>query len=151
MGYWGIKSYENDDADDVLDAGFEDVHGDLYEELMDDGNPLSVDQVQKRLADGRTLAAAVAALEEMVGAKLAGPAESWDEAARLGFAGVVVRHAELGVEIPEDLSDTGHRLARARGPRVGRGDQAAPAPREGDLALAPGRGLAVDRTAAATG
>jgi hypothetical protein len=103
VGYWGIKSYENDDANDALDAGFEDVHGDLYEELMDDGNPLSVDQIQKRLAEGRTLAAAVAALEEMVGAKLTGPAESWDEAARLGFAGVVVRHAELGVAIPEDL------------------------------------------------
>src|SRR4051812_10910833 len=103
MGYWGIKSYENDDADDALDAGFEDVHGNHYEELMEDGNPLSVEQVQKRLADGRTLAAAVAALEEMVGARVDGPAESWDEAARLGLAGVVVRHAELGVEIPEVL------------------------------------------------
>lgn len=103
MGYWGIKSYENDDADDALDAGFEDVHGDLYEELMEDGNPMSFDQVQKRLADGRTLAAAVAALEEMVGAKIDGPTESWDGAARLGFAGVIVRHAEHGVEVPDAL------------------------------------------------
>ena len=70
MGYWGVKSYENDDADDALDAGFEEVHGDLYEELMDDRNPLSFEQVQKRLADGRTLTAAVAVLEEMVGAAL---------------------------------------------------------------------------------
>jgi hypothetical protein len=28
-------------------------------------------------------------------------AGSWDEVARLAFAGVVVRHAELGVPIPE--------------------------------------------------
>ena len=55
MGYWGVKSYENDDADDALDAGFERVHGDLYEQLMDDGNPLSFEQVQKGLADSRTL------------------------------------------------------------------------------------------------
>jgi len=46
MGYWGVKSYENDDADDALDAGFEEVHGGLYEELMDDRNPLSFEQVQ---------------------------------------------------------------------------------------------------------
>jgi hypothetical protein len=105
MGYWGVKSYENDDADDALDSGFEDVHGDHYEELMDDGNPLSLDQVQKRLADEKTLAAAVAALEEMVEARLDGPAEAWDEAARLGLAGVVVRHAELGVPIPAVLRE----------------------------------------------
>ena len=103
MGYWGVKSYENDDADDALDAGFEDVHGDLYEELMEDGNPLSLDQVHKRLADERTLAAAVAALEEMVGARLDAPLDAWDDAARLGLAGVVVRHAELGVKIPANL------------------------------------------------
>jgi hypothetical protein len=103
MGYWGVKSYENDDADDALDAGFEDVHGKLYEELMEDGNPLSLDQVQKRLADERTLAAAVAALEEMVGARLDGPADAWDDAARLGLVGVVVRHAELGVKIPPEF------------------------------------------------
>ena len=72
MGYWGVKSYENDDADDALDAGFDQVHGALYEELMDDRNPLSFEQVQKRLADGRTLAAAVSALEELVGAELDG-------------------------------------------------------------------------------
>ena len=40
MGHWGVKSYENDDTDDALDGGFEEVHGDLYEELMDDRNPL---------------------------------------------------------------------------------------------------------------
>ena len=68
MGYWGVKSYENDDADDALDAGFEQVHGEVYEELMDDRNPLSLDQVQKRLADERTLVESVKALEEMMGA-----------------------------------------------------------------------------------
>ena len=30
---------------------------------------------------------------------------AWDEAARLAFAGVVVRHAELGVTIPAPLRD----------------------------------------------
>jgi hypothetical protein len=103
MGYWGVKSYENDDADDALDAGFDQVHGALYEELMDDRNPLSFEQVQKRLADGRTLAAAVSALEELVGASLDGDPECWDDAARVALAGVVVRHAELGVAIPENL------------------------------------------------
>jgi len=103
MGHWGVKSYENDDADDALDAGFEQVHGATYEELMDDGNPLSFEQVQKRLADVRTLQAAVAALEEMVEATLVGPPSEWDEVAKLALAGVVVRHAELGVAIPEPL------------------------------------------------
>ena len=51
MDYWGIKSYENDDAGDALDAGFDRVHGKLYEELMDDRNPLPFEQVQARLAE----------------------------------------------------------------------------------------------------
>jgi hypothetical protein len=105
MGYWGVKSYENDDADDALDAGFEQVHGAVYEELMDDRNPLSFELVQKRLADGRTLTAAVTALEELVGAALDGDPGCWDDAARVAFAGVVVRHAELGVAIPENLKE----------------------------------------------
>jgi hypothetical protein len=103
MGYWGVKSYENDDADDALDSGFEEVHGGLYEELMDDRNPLSFEQVQKRLADGRTLAAAVAVLEKKVGGALTSERAAWDEAARLALAGIVVRHAECGVPIPLDL------------------------------------------------
>jgi len=105
MGYWGVKSYENDDADDALDAAFEEVHGGLYEDLMDDHNPLPFEQIQKRLADGRTLAAAVAVLEEMVGTALASDRTAWDEAARLVLAGIVVRHAECGVPIPHDLLD----------------------------------------------
>ena len=47
MGHWGVKSYENDDADDAIDAGFDRACGDVYEELMDDRNPLSLDQIQK--------------------------------------------------------------------------------------------------------
>ena len=98
MDYWGVKSYENDDAGDALDAGFDRVHGALYEELMDDRNPLSFEQVQARLASTRTLEAAIAALRESLA--LEDPPEEWDETARLALAGVVVRHAELGVPIP---------------------------------------------------
>jgi hypothetical protein len=99
MNYWGVKSYENDNAGDALDAGFDRVHGELYEELMDDRNPLSFEQVQKRLADPRTLEASIAALQEMLG--LTSPPEEWDEMARLALSGIVVRHAELKVPIPE--------------------------------------------------
>ena len=53
MDYWGVKSYENDDTGDALDAGFDRVHGELYEKLMDDRNPLSFEQVQERLANPR--------------------------------------------------------------------------------------------------
>ncbi len=98
MGQWGVHSYENDEADFALDAGFDRVHGAAYEELMDDRNPLTVDQIQQKLANPETLAAAVAAyLEENDD-----PWRDWDEAGRLGFAGVIVRHAELGVAIPEE-------------------------------------------------
>ena len=70
-----------------------------YEELMDDRNPLSFEQVQQKLADSRTLDASIDALREMLGVE--GPPETWDELARLALVGVVVRHAELGVPIPE--------------------------------------------------
>jgi hypothetical protein len=98
MGHWGVRSHENDDASDALDAGFDRVHGAAYEALMDDRNPLSFDRVQERLANAETLAAALDALGESVGR----PLEEWDEIDRLAFAGVVVRHAELGVAIPDD-------------------------------------------------
>ena len=103
MGYWGVKSYENDDAGDALDAGFEQVHGEVYEELMDDSNPLSTDEVQRRLADDRTLVESIKALEEMMLARVDGDPEAWDDDGRLALAGVVVRHAEFGVAIPEPL------------------------------------------------
>ena len=102
MGCWGVKSYENDEAADALDAGFDRVHGPVYEELMDDRNPLSFEQVQAKLADSRTLDAAIAALRESLGPETA--PESWDEVGRLALVGIVVRHAELGVAIPEPLS-----------------------------------------------
>jgi hypothetical protein len=99
MDYWGVKSYENDHAGDALDAGFDQVHGELYEELMDDRNPLSFEHVQKRLADTRTLEASIAALQEALA--LASPPEQWDEVARLAISGIIVRHAELNVPIPD--------------------------------------------------
>jgi hypothetical protein len=99
MGHWGIKSYENDDAADALDAGFDRVHGAAYQALMDDRNPLTFDQVQQQLASPATLAAALDALSAAVGL----PFEEWDDVARLAFAGVVVRHAECGVTLPAEL------------------------------------------------
>jgi hypothetical protein len=98
MGHWGVKSYEHDDAADALDAAFARVHGAVYDDLMDDRNPLTPDQVQRKLAGPETLAAAIAALQETDGADL----DAWDEVGRLAFAGVVVRHAELGVPPPEE-------------------------------------------------
>lgn len=98
MGGWGVKSYESDDAADALDAGFDRVHGALFEELMADENPLTTDQVEARLANAETLDAALAALSTSVDR----PFEEWDEVERLALAGVVVRHAELGVAIPEE-------------------------------------------------
>jgi hypothetical protein len=99
MGHWGVKSYEHDEAADALDAGFDQVHGALYEELMDDRNALTFEQVQKKLADGRTLDASIEALRTMLAVD--GPPEGWGEEARLALAGIVIRHAELGVLIPE--------------------------------------------------
>src|SRR5438270_12649028 len=101
MGHWGVRSYENDEAADALDAGFDRVHGAAYEALMDDRNPMTPEQIQQKLANPETLAAAVAAFEESAGV----PLEEWDEVDRLGFAGVVVRHAELGVPSPADWRD----------------------------------------------
>ena len=97
MSHWGVKSYEHDDAADALDAAFDRVHGAVYDELMDDRNPLTPEQVQQQLAGPETLAAAVAVLQETFGDDF----EAWDEVGRLAFAGVVVRHAELGVPIPD--------------------------------------------------
>ncbi len=99
MGTWGIKSYENDDAADALDAGFDHVHGDRYDQLMDDRNPLSFDQVQEQLASAETLAAALDALSKAAGL----PLEDWDPRDRLAYAGIVIRHAEAGVALPEDV------------------------------------------------
>jgi len=99
MGYWGVKSYEHDEAAEAIDAGFDRVHSEYYEQLMDDRNPLSFEQVQQKLADSRTLGAAIVALREMPG--MGGPPETWDESGRLALIGIVIRHAELQVPIPE--------------------------------------------------
>ncbi|HEU5118506.1 MAG TPA: hypothetical protein VFT74_17995 [Isosphaeraceae bacterium] len=98
MGHWGVKSYEIDEADEALDSAFEQVHGSLYEELMDDRNPMTPEQIHKQLANAETLDAAVRHLHEMFGDNV----DEWDEVERLAFAGVVVRHAELGVAIPQE-------------------------------------------------
>ena len=98
MGSWGVRSYENDEADFAIDAGFDRVHGEVYEDLMEDGNPMTIDQIQKKLASSATLEAAISDLSAEVDA----PWEDWTEDQRLGFAGIVVRHAELGVLIPSD-------------------------------------------------
>jgi hypothetical protein len=98
MGYWGLKSYEHDDAADALDAGFDRVHGPLYEDLMDDRNPLTFEEVQDRLANHRTLEAAIAALQAALPQQT--QPDDWDDVTKLALAGIVVRHAELGVPIP---------------------------------------------------
>ena len=84
MEYWGVKSYENDDAGDALDAGFDRVHGELYEELMDDRNPLSFEQVQKRLASSQTLDASIAALRHALALGMRPRGVGRNGAARLG-------------------------------------------------------------------
>lgn len=96
MGYWGVKSYETDEAHDAIDAAMELVHADRYDDLMDDDNPLSVDEVHDRLADASTLAQALTILREQFGAD---PAAWDDDEAKLGFVGVVVRHAERGIPV----------------------------------------------------
>jgi hypothetical protein len=70
---------------------------------MDDRNPLTFDQVQGRLADRRTLAEAVEVLRRAAGPET--PWDDWDEARRLAFVGVVVRHAEFGVPVPAEWLD----------------------------------------------
>ena len=100
MGNWGVKSYENDDAGDALDAGFARVHGQVYEDLMDDSNPLTPEQVQERLANLGTLVASLDVLAEEAGAE-----EDWDEIVRLAYVGIAVRHAELEVFIPAEVRD----------------------------------------------
>ncbi|MFM7316337.1 MAG: hypothetical protein ACKO5E_05270 [bacterium] len=98
MGYWGIKSYENDLAHDALDAGFDRMHGVRYEELMDDHNPLPYEKVHEQLASPETLSASLAALDELV----EGPALEGDGEALLAWVGVVLRHVECRVAVPAE-------------------------------------------------
>ncbi len=103
MGHWGVKSYENDETSDALDVGFDRVHGDRYDELMDDRNPMPFEQVQQTLADRRTLAASIEALREAIGPGVA--PDDWDDESRLAMVGVIVRYAELKVPIPAEWRD----------------------------------------------
>ena len=101
MGSWGVRSYENDAADFAIDAGLEQVHGSTYEDLMEDDNPLTIDQIQQKLANSATLEAAITNLTSEVDQ----PWDDWDDEERLGYAGIVVRHAELKVPIPTEWRD----------------------------------------------
>ena len=101
MGSWGVRSYENDAADFAIDGALEKVHGAAYEDLMEDDNPLTVDQIQQRMANDATLAAAIASYTSEVGRTW----DDWDDEQRLAYAGIVVRHAELGVSIPPEFRD----------------------------------------------
>ena len=102
MGYWGVKSYEDDDADDAIDAGYDRVHGQAYEELMDDRSPLPYEQVLRKLASPQTLEAALQFLAEQFENR---PLDDWTEEERVSYCGVVVRHAEFGVVPPEEIRD----------------------------------------------
>ena len=66
---------------------------------MDDANPMTLEQVQQKLASPESLTSSIEALAELAG----GPFETWDEVLRLAFAGVVVRHVELGIAIPPEV------------------------------------------------
>jgi hypothetical protein len=101
MGHWGIKSYDNDDAADALDAAYERIHGQAYVDMMEDGNPLTVEQIQANLSNAQTLAAAIEDLNDQAET----PEAEWDEVHRLAFAGIIVRHAELGVPVPAEWRD----------------------------------------------
>jgi len=99
MGYWGVKSYENDLAHDALDAGFDRVHEDRYEELMDDRNPLPYEKVHEQLANEETLKESLVALDEMV----EGVAQELDDESKLAWAGVVIRHVECRMDLPREM------------------------------------------------
>ncbi len=99
MGHWGVKSYENDDAGDALDSGFDRVHGGVYDDLMDDRNPMTIEQIHRQLANPETLARSIEWLHGEFGDDI----QAWDEIARLALVGVVVLHAEMKVAIPDDL------------------------------------------------
>ena len=133
MGHWGVKSYENDDAADALDAGFERVHGDRYDDLMDDRNPMTFDQVQQKLANPETLAAAVEALAESVGADR--PFDDWDEVERLGVRRGRRPPRRVRRPDPRRLARPGGRLARSRGDRLGREATARRLRRQKEIAL----------------
>jgi hypothetical protein len=99
MGYWGVRSYDNDLANDALDGALETIHGEAYDALMDDRNPISYQEAQDKFLDAETLAEAVEILRDELGEDMG----TWDEEGRLALAGVVVRHAERQIPVPADL------------------------------------------------
>jgi hypothetical protein len=101
MGHWGVRSFEVDEAAEVIDSAFDRVHGRAYDDLMSDRNPTPPEEIHRQLANPETLQAALSMLREEHGDDL----DAWDDLARLALCGVVVLHAELGVPIPEDLRD----------------------------------------------
>jgi hypothetical protein len=113
MGAWGVRSDENDEAADAIDLGFERVHGASYEALMDDRDPTPYEAVLERLASPETLAAALAALAEDLGPPPDDDPE--DDLGRLAYAGVVVRHAECRVPLPEDVRARALRYLESEG------------------------------------
>lgn len=102
MGYWGVKSYEDDDADDAIDTGFDRVHGETYEEFMDDRSPLPYEQVLRKLASPRTLEVSLEVLAEQFDQR---PFDEWSDEERISYCGVVVRHAEFDLPIPDEIRD----------------------------------------------
>lgn len=99
MGYWGVKSYENDLAHDALDAGFDLVHEARYEALMDDRNPMPYEKVHEELGNLETLAESLKALDSA----LEHPALQGDEEEKLAWVGIVLRHAECKVDVPKEM------------------------------------------------
>ena len=87
MNYWGVKSYENDDAGDALDAGFDPVHGALVKNswmttIRFHSSKFKRDLQASRLWKRRS---------RLCGNRLLwiDPPEEWDESARLALAGIV--------------------------------------------------------------
>ncbi|MCY2933916.1 MAG: hypothetical protein WCJ40_05715 [Planctomycetota bacterium] len=99
MGYWGVKSYENDLTHDALDAGFDKVHEASYEALMDDRNPLPYEKVHEQLANQETLDQSLAALDDMVD----GVAYELDDESKLAWVGVVIRHVECRLDLTKEM------------------------------------------------
>ena len=139
MGYWGVKSYENDDAgDDASTPGSSRFTAPGLRGADGRQQSASPWTGPEALADDQTLVGSVKALEEMVVATVDG-SQAWDDKGRLALAGVVVRHAELGVAIPEALGLRAIDWLEGRGDGLGRGDKAAAPAREGNRDLAEGR------------
>ena len=99
MGQWGVRSYENDDADFAIDAGMDRVHGPAYE--GHDGRRQPADDRPRSIGSSPT-ARRWRRPSRTTPPRSTPRGDDWDDEQRLGFAGIVVRHAELGVPVPDD-------------------------------------------------